>query len=136
MKIVNDAKSLAALQIKSGRSPLLSVLRVVLINDSFHILAMFRMRQFAKRWKIPLVNRILRLVQMAQYGVDLGSDIELGAGVYFVHPVGIVIGGSARLGARVRLMGGGIRLERPVIMVIQLLAMMLLLDAVREFLVR
>jgi serine O-acetyltransferase len=76
-----------------------------LSQDSFLILALWRARCAARRWRIPLVNHLLRRVQSVIFGIELGNDIELGPGIFFVHPVGIVVGGKARVGARVRFMG-------------------------------
>lgn len=52
-----------------------------------------------------MANRALRLTQMALYGIEIGNDVTVGHGVYFVHTLGTVVGGNARLGDRVRLMG-------------------------------
>lgn len=42
---------------------------------------------------------------MAVFGIEIGKDVELGPGVYFVHTLGVVIGGNAKVGARVSFMG-------------------------------
>jgi len=81
-----------------------AVLRSAL-HDGFAVLAMTRAREAARRWRVPGVNRILRLAQTALYGIEIGKDVRLGEGVYFVHPLGTVVGGDATLGARVRVMG-------------------------------
>jgi serine acetyltransferase len=52
-----------------------------------------------------LINRILRGLSLALYGIELGADIELGTGVYFVHSTGTVVGGKSVIGNRVRLFG-------------------------------
>lgn len=82
-----------------------STVRVMLHTDSFPVLVVERVRQASRRLGIPGVSRILRYSQMAVFGIEVGKDVELGDGVYFVHTLGTVIGGNARLGARVRLMG-------------------------------
>jgi serine O-acetyltransferase len=79
--------------------------QMVMFTDSYAVMVMTRVRQGARRWHIPGVNRFLRLAQIAIYGVEVGKDVELGEGVYLVHTVGTVIGGNARIGARTRLMG-------------------------------
>jgi serine O-acetyltransferase len=80
-------------------------LRETMINDGFAVLAMSRAREFALRWHIPGLNRALRLTQIALYGIEVGKEVKLGEGVVFVHTIGTVIGGDARLGDRVRVMG-------------------------------
>jgi serine O-acetyltransferase len=80
-------------------------MRQAVLYDGFAVLAMNRARELARRWHVPGVNRALRLMQMALYGIEVGKDVELGEGVVFVHTLGTVVGGDARLGDRVRIMG-------------------------------
>jgi serine acetyltransferase len=82
-----------------------AIARAVLLYDPFAVLASTRVREAARRLHLPLVNRLLRIAQTAVYGIEIGKDVELGPGVFFVHPLGTVIGGDARVGARVRFMG-------------------------------
>jgi serine O-acetyltransferase len=101
--LVEEARELArAAGAPPGRG---ATLRVALTQDSYWIVVLWRMRCGARRWHIPLVNHLLRRVQSVVFGIELGNGITLGRGVYFVHPIGIVVGGSARVGDRVRLMG-------------------------------
>lgn len=79
--------------------------RGMLRTDPYILLLVFRLRRVVLRLRIPIVNRLLRLVQVAFGGIDLGNDVSLGAGVYFIHSVGTVVGGDARIGSRVRFMG-------------------------------
>ena len=82
-----------------------AVARQALTNDSFQLLTLTRVRELCRRHRVPVVNHLLRRVQTMVYGIEIGNDVELGEGVYFVHPIGIVIGGNAKIGARVRFMG-------------------------------
>ena len=75
------------------------------LYDGYAVLALTRVRQAARRWHVPLVNRALRLAQIGLYGTEIGKDVTLGDGVAFVHTVGTVIGGDARIGAYVRFLG-------------------------------
>jgi len=81
-----------------------SVARSLLL-DSFAVLAFTRAREAARRYHVVGMNRALRLAQTALYAIEIGKDVEMGRGVYFVHTVGTVVGGTARVGARVRFMG-------------------------------
>lgn len=74
-------------------------------TDAYWLLVLFRLRQGALAWRIPVVNRVLRLMQMMFGGVELGNEITLGHGVYFIHSLGTVVGGTARIGNRVRFLG-------------------------------
>lgn len=76
-----------------------------LVLDAFPILALTRVREIARRFHIVGMNRVLRLSQMALYGIEIGNQVVLGHGVYFVHSMGIIIGGDSRIGDRVRFMG-------------------------------
>ncbi len=98
-----EAKELA-LAMRRGPSDRVAIV-TALGQDSYLIVALWRARCVARRWRVPLVNHLLRRVQSVVFGIELGNDIELGPGVFFVHPVGIVVGGTARVGARVRFMG-------------------------------
>jgi serine O-acetyltransferase len=89
----------------SGTVSARTLARSVFLTDSFPVMVMTRVRESCRRWHVPGVNRVLRYTQMAIFGIEIGRDVELGPGVFFVHTLGTVVGGNARLGARVRLMG-------------------------------
>lgn len=98
-----DARHLA---IAAGAPPgTRHVAATALTQDSYLILVLWRMRCGARRWRLPGVNHLLRRLQTVIFGIELGNDITLGRGVFFVHPIGIVVGGQARVGDRVRFMG-------------------------------
>lgn len=77
----------------------------MLRTDAWFLLALFRMRRACLKLRIPVLNRVLRLMQMVFGGIELGNDIVLGRGVYLVHSLGTVIGGRAVVGDRVRFLG-------------------------------
>lgn len=79
--------------------------KAVLTTDSYRLLLMHRVREQALRYHVPLVNTVLRNAQQILGGIEIGKEVTLGEGVYFVHPVGIVIGGDSRIGNRVRFYG-------------------------------
>jgi len=82
-----------------------TVVRTALLQDGYALLVTTRVRETARQLHVPLVNRALRLAQTALYGIEIGKDVQLGRGVYFVHTVGNVVGGNAVIGDRVRFMG-------------------------------
>jgi serine O-acetyltransferase len=92
-------------RVATGCVDMPNVARVLLTSDSFRLVGLFRLRQTARKYHIPVLNRALRLWQMAIYGVEIGKNVDLGQGVYFVHTLGIIIGGDAKIGDRVRFMG-------------------------------
>lgn len=77
----------------------------LLRTDSFAILALSRLPGSALGRRLPMSRWFIRRWLTAVYGVEIGKDVTLGAGVFFVHSVGVVIGGNARVGARVRFYG-------------------------------
>jgi serine O-acetyltransferase len=101
--LLEDARQLAlAVQ---GAADGRTVARTAFTQDSYLILVLWRLRCGARRWRLPGVNHLLRRLQTVFLGIELGNDITLGRGVFFVHPIGIVVGGKARIGDRVRFMG-------------------------------
>jgi serine O-acetyltransferase len=83
-----------------------SVLRMVLVYDSFAVTTLTRARELARRTRVLVgMNRLLRLVQLSVYGIEISKDVTLGDGVYFAYPMGIVVAGDSRIGDRVRFMG-------------------------------
>jgi serine O-acetyltransferase len=88
-----------------GRPTRKEAVRVALSQDAFKVLLTTRLRESARRWHVPGVNHALRLVTTVIYGVEIGSEIELGDGVNFAHTLGTVIGGTSKVGARVKFMG-------------------------------
>ncbi len=76
-----------------------------LVQDGYAVLALSRLRDASRRWHVPGVNRVLRLFQTAVYSIEIGNQVELGDGVNFAHTLGIVIGGDAKIGARVKFLG-------------------------------
>jgi serine acetyltransferase len=101
-KLVEEAREIIRVEVRvpSGRTRY-----APLLCDGFAVAVLQRLREAMRAASVPLGNRLLRRAQLALFGIDLGNDIELGTGVYFVHTVGTVIGGTARVGNRVRFMG-------------------------------
>ena len=98
-----DAKELAIAA--NGDAGGRSVLKAMLSTDSYRITSLQRARELARALRVPLLNHALRMVQTGLLGIEIGKDVTLGSGVYFVHPLGVVIGGDSRIGDRVRFYG-------------------------------
>lgn len=80
------------------------ILKIAASQDGYRVLFLNRLRE-AARGKVPGVNHALRMVQTALFGIEIGKDVTLGDGVNFTHTLGIVIGGDAKIGNRVKFMG-------------------------------
>lgn len=110
---ISDALELARAMRRKGTATIESVgdpngkeaLKVALSQDGYKVLLSTRLRESARRWHVPGVNHILRLTTTIVYGIEIGNDIELGEGVNFAHTLGTVIGGTSKVGARVKFMG-------------------------------
>ena len=102
-QLVDDLRELSTMA-APGASPK-NLFKLALSSDSYSIVALDRIRRMARRRHIPGINHALRVVQTAYFGIELGNHVELGAGVWFIHPLGIVIGGTAKVGDRVRFFG-------------------------------
>ena len=109
-KIVADAVELArALDKKrpedGDRPSMKAAVKAALAQDGYKVLLMSRIRESARKWHVPGVNHALRLVTTVLYSIEIGNDIELGEGVNFTHTLGTVVGGTSKVGARVKFMG-------------------------------
>jgi serine O-acetyltransferase len=102
-ELVRDAVELARAS-SNGEVSGASLFRAV-THDSYAVLGMTRVREAARKFRIIGLNRALRITMTAVYGIEIGKNVTLGNGVFFAHPLGIVIGGNARIGDRVRFMG-------------------------------
>ena len=109
-KIVSDAvelaRALAKKRPEDGEAPSMKeAVKAALTQDGYKVLFMSRVRESARKWRVPGVNHTLRLVTTVLYSIEIGNDIELGDGVNFTHTLGTVIGGTSKVGARVKFMG-------------------------------
>lgn len=81
-------------------------LRTLWAGDGLQILMLQRLRESVQRrarsnWR----GHLLRRLQSTLYGIEISKHATIGAGTYFVHPWGIVIGGDSVVGERVRFYG-------------------------------
>ncbi|MBI4818122.1 MAG: serine acetyltransferase [Deltaproteobacteria bacterium] len=92
---------------RAARIPLSarSVLSTIAQNDSFAIAILVRARQSLANAHIPVLGRALRQIQASLYGIEIDTEVTLGHGVYFIHTLGTVIGGTSKIGDRVRFYG-------------------------------
>jgi serine acetyltransferase len=112
-RLVTDAIELARSMRRKGSDsahdiptpPLGEAAKIALSQDGYKVLLTTRLRESARRWHVPGANHALRLVTTVLYGIEIGNEIELGDGVNFAHTLGTVIGGTSKVGARVKFMG-------------------------------
>lgn len=101
--LYNDALQLASTA--TGKVTARSVAQVVLVSDSYRITSIHRLREASRKLHIPLVSHLLRVFQTTMFAIEIDPKVFLGEGVYFVHSLGVIIGGNSRIGARVRFYG-------------------------------
>ncbi len=101
--IANDARGLLTFAPTLGR--LSAWIWLFASTDAYWILFLFRLRTFCRRNHIPFFGRVFRLMQLILYGIELSPDAQIGHGVFFVHSVGVVIGGSAIVGDKTMFLG-------------------------------
>ncbi len=101
--LIEDAKELT--RAEHGNITPRTLAHSVLGTDSFRITTLNRLREWARSLHVPLANHALRVVQTSMMGIEIGKEVTLGYGVYFVHPLGVVIGGDTCVGNRVRFYG-------------------------------
>jgi len=86
------------LEYEGKRFNLKNILWAVAACDAYMLLVTFRLRTLCRKYRIPFCNRMLRLLQTLFYAIELGNEIHLDHGVYFVHTLGTVVGGDAVIG--------------------------------------
>ena len=101
--LIKDAVELARNQ--AGHVSPRTLARALAGSDSFAVTGLTRARELARRLHVPGINFLLRTVQTAFYGIEIDKKVTLGHGVWFVHPLGTVVGGDSRVGDRVRFLG-------------------------------
>ncbi len=104
-KLGSDAFELARSMGGDDEPSAKTAAKAALSQDGYKVLLLSRVRETARRRHIPLVNHVLRLATTVIYGIEIERNVELGVGVNFAHTVGIVIGGTSKVGARVKFMG-------------------------------
>ncbi len=104
-RMYDDAVGLSQALLQKENVPAKTIATQVVTNDSYQLLTLMRLRDSARKFRIPGMNHALRRTMTVVYGCEIGNEVEIGDGVFFVHPIGIVIGGDAKIGKRVRFMG-------------------------------
>lgn len=89
----------------TGDATARSIARMVLTSDSYRITSIHRARGVIRRLHIPLVGHLLRVFQTMMFAIEIDPRVRLGQGVYFVHSLGVILGGDSRIGDRVRFYG-------------------------------
>lgn len=106
LKIIEDARTWADL----WRVPLniRLFLRILLLEPGFQLAFLIRMQEYAGR--IPVVGTFVRRVvwygTTIAFGCHIDPKCQIGGGIHFPHPTGIVMGGETIVGCRVKILQG------------------------------
>jgi serine O-acetyltransferase len=84
------------------------ILRLLILEPGYQLALSIRFQELAGR--VPVVGRILRRViwfwATRAFASDIDPAAEIGPGIYFPHPFGIVIGGDCKVGREVGILQG------------------------------
>lgn len=98
--IGEDARQFLRTWNMSRKPNLVLWLRLIFLTPGFQLIALLRVQNSVGR--VPLIGTVLRRLVTyfisIYFAVDIEPGAELGAGVRFPHPTGIVIGARAKLG--------------------------------------
>ena len=105
-----------------GKTDLGSVLRVVL-TDGTSAVVVFRIGKFFQRIGLGFIVWVLLDLSKTFHGCVIGRGVDFGPGFVLMHPIGVVINGGVRGGAKVVIESGvvigaarnGLPVEVPVI---------------------
>jgi len=105
-----DISSFAELKGVNPRTP--SGLIDVLLFPGMMAVLLFRVSGFFHHRGVRPLSRLLYILNLILFGVDLAPGAEVGPGLALPHPVGVAIAPATRIGRRVRLfqqvsVGGG-----------------------------
>jgi len=99
------ARAMRPVEERSSAPSMGDAARAAASQDGYRVLFTVRLREAARRWHVPGANHVLRMTATALYGIEIGNGVTLGEGVNFAHTLGTVIGGDAKVGARVKFLG-------------------------------
>ncbi|MFZ9888685.1 MAG: serine O-acetyltransferase, partial [Myxococcota bacterium] len=75
-------------------------------GDGLQTLVLQRIREsLLHNRKTKWAGHVIRRIQSTIYGIEISKNATIGTGVYFAHPLGIIIGGNSIVGERVRFFG-------------------------------
>jgi len=110
-----DLESFAALRGQKLHSPL-AVLDALFFPGVLAVL-LFRLAGAFHRVRLRPISRLLYILDLVLFGVDLAPSAEVGAGLALPHPNGVAIAPATRIGRKVRLFQqvsvGGVSYEDP-----------------------
>lgn len=74
------------------------LLKILTLNLNLRFVYYLRLSQCLRKKRIPYISIYFNHKLITKYGCFIGSKVQIGLGVKFPHPNGIVIGESTRIG--------------------------------------
>ncbi len=96
----------ARLELSYARRPPWSVLEALLLNNGFQAVVLYRIARWFRVRRVPLLPPLVARLNLFLTGVDINPAAEIGPGLIISHGVGLVVGGSVRLGSGALLLHG------------------------------
>jgi serine O-acetyltransferase len=75
----------------------------VLLTDGTAAMIWYRLMQWARRWRLSPLEILFNRLNTICCGCIIGRGAEFGPGFVLIHSIGVVINGSVRAGADVRI---------------------------------
>ncbi len=98
--ILSDLRAKAEWCYESGRWP--AVVKV-LLTDGTPAMIWYRLMQGARRWRLAPLEMLFNRCNTIFCGCIIGRGAEFGPGFVLIHSIGVVINGTVRGGAGVKL---------------------------------
>jgi serine O-acetyltransferase len=75
----------------------------VLLTDGTPAMIWYRLMQWARRWRLVPLEMLFNRLNSLLCGCIIGRGAEFGPGFVLIHSIGVVINGSVRAGANVKI---------------------------------
>ena len=100
----NLRQDIARLREVKGKTGWFCVIEGLLFESGFQAVLLYRLAHWCRTHGIRFFGPLVARLSLFCTGVDIAPAAAIGPGLYISHGNGIVIGGSARLGARAFLL--------------------------------
>ena len=84
---------------QTGRTAILKVL----LTDGTPAMIWYRLMQWARRWRMTPLEMLCNRINTIFCGCIIGRGAEFGPGFVLIHSIGVVINGTVRGGANVKI---------------------------------
>lgn len=84
--------------LNTGSFSFFRLLRIIILNINLRFVFYLRLIQWLRIKNIPIFHIFINHKLTTKYGSFIGSKVNIGAGVKFPHPNGIIIGESTIIG--------------------------------------